>query len=182
MVSEVRNWHSGFDLDSVPPVPAIDLPRPEIELQPTIHEAFRAAGSESPIRVPHSCANLASYMEIAKRVQEKAAVKEQNEIAEKHRTDMLRLADSLNAMFCSRNKISLALQDVIANLQKTQRFLGQDGKRVNAVIEELIVKSDGYFHTAQLRGVTYLITEPPSKRSYQMARGPILRNILESSV
>jgi hypothetical protein len=43
------------------------------------------------------------------------------------------------------------------------------------VIEELISKSDDYFRKLDVRGVAYVQVEPPSSRTYQMAKGPIVR-------
>jgi hypothetical protein len=175
-VSEVYKCHIGFDLESVPPIPPEFLPRPEIEFQPTIHQAF---SQPLPSRVPPSCANLESYLSVVKRVQEKALLKSQDGDDEErqHRADLLKLADSLNALFCIRKKTSIPLPDVVGHLQKTEHFLRRERRRLEALLRELAEKSDGYFRWAQLRGVTYLMTEPAPARSYQAARGPIVRNV-----
>jgi hypothetical protein len=180
--SQICTWHARFDLTSVPEITPVTLDPPEIKLQRTIHEAFSLPqpSADPSIQIPSSCANIESYVQIAKRIREKEASKERIAAVEEHQKDLLVLSDSVHTLFYSRRKTSVPLPDVIANLQKTQRFLNRDGKKLNLLVEELISKSDGYFQETQLGRTVYVLAQSESVRPYQIARGIIVRNVSET--
>jgi hypothetical protein len=127
---------------------------------------------------------LDSYFAVARRVREKAVLKEQLlEVAnQRHTTELLSMADNLNTIFHSKRKTCLPLTDVMVSLDKTTAFQESGHQTVMAILEELIDKSDGYFSRLVVRGVAYVRVEPDSKRTYQMARGPIVRAVMGEAV
>jgi hypothetical protein len=189
-VTNVREWHSRFDLKSVPPVTPVELPRPVIVQQPTIEESLRAALPKhesvsvipsslcrSPMIVPKSCANLSSYFTVAKRIEEKEALNEQLAAlaAMKRSTNVLSMSDFLNAFFQSKRKRCLPISEILSSASMAQQFRDMEGQKLIDLIEEVKELSEGYFRTIEVRGVVYLQTEPESMRTYQIARGPIVR-------
>jgi hypothetical protein len=190
--SEIRQWHRRFDLNSVPRIPPVELARPEIPKQMTITESLEMhlppresvsvipPSEQAPVVVPKSCQNLSAYFTIAKRVQEKIALKGQMQdlVNNQQITELLSLSDLLNSIFCGKKKSILSLPDVLANLAKTDAFRGAPHSRLIPMITELVSKSEGYFRTLELRGLSYLQVD--SSQTYQHARGPIVRCVTES--
>jgi hypothetical protein len=121
-----------------------------------------------------------SFFAIAKRVQEKVFPKEQllNVANQRHTTELFNMAGNCNMIFHSKRKTSLPLTDVMAGLNKTTAFQGSNHQTVMALLEELIDKSDGHFSRMEVRGVAYVCVEPHSKRTYQMAHGPIVWTVM----
>jgi hypothetical protein len=76
----------------------------------------------------------------------------------------------------------LPLTDVMASLDKTTAFQESGHQTVMAILEEVIDKSDGYFSPLVVRGVAYVRVEPDSKRTDQMARGPIVRAVMGEDI
>jgi hypothetical protein len=195
-VMGVREWHSRFNLESVPPVTPVELPRPVIIQQPTILESFRSALpktesvsikppslSPSTMNIPKSCANLSSYFTVAKCIQEKEALNEQLAAlaATKRSRDLLSMSDFLNALFQGKRKRCLPIAEILSSALMAPQFRDMGRQTLIGLIEGVQGLSDGYFRTIEVRGVVYLQTEPESKRMYQMARGPIVRACLGES-
>jgi glycosyltransferase involved in cell wall biosynthesis len=193
-VTEIYEWHIQFDLSSVPSISPVELIRPVITRQPTILESFHASlpkpnpisvipPSVSVFPIPKSCRNLDSFFTVVKRVQEKEALNEQliALAANKRTTELLAMSDHLNAFFQGKGKRCLPLSEVLFSVAQGKQFREMDQSRMIGIIEELTEKSDGYFRQLDLRGVSYLQVEPQSKRTYQMARGPIVRACMKES-
>jgi hypothetical protein len=192
-VPNLRQWHARFNLNSVAPIVPISLNRPVIKQQMTIAEALyvelppRSSLTVLPPKKdsiillgPKPPPNISSYFTIAKSSEDKEIVKEQLLAVanRKHTDEMLRMADLMNTMFTGKNKESLRLTEILDGARRTEYFRGLDIRRIGRIVDGLIEKSDGYFRKTELRGYMYVHVEPSAKRTYQMARGPILRAIL----
>jgi hypothetical protein len=134
-----------------------------------------------PELIPSRVKSLSSYFAIAKKVQEKAVLKEQLlTVAKQRQTDeMVKMADLLNTLYTGKGRTSLPIGDIIDNVQKTDYFRGLDRGRIVKILEELVESSDGYFTKVDVRGLSYIQIERSATRSFQMARGSILRHIFE---
>ena len=193
-VSDVHVWHIKFDLDSVPPIEPVELKRPEVQHQLTIVDSMvPEKRPQSTITVfppteqersavPKSCRGLASYFSVVKAVQEKAVVKEQFEelVNNRHTTELLKIADLLNTIFCAKQKNSLPMTDILASVAKSDYFKAVDPKRNSEMMDTVVSLSNGYWKKIELRGIVYVQREPESIRTYQMVKGPIARAIMES--
>ena len=193
-VKDVQVWHVKFDLESVPPIQPVELKRPEVERQLKIVDSLEPVKpSTSTITVfppdegdraavPKVCRGLTSYFSVVKAVQEKAYVKEQFEevVNNRHTTELLKMADLLNTIFCSRQKNSLPMVDILASVVKSDYFRSIDPKRHVEMIEKVVSLSDGYWKRIELRGLVYIQMQPDSVRTYQMVKGPIAKAIMDS--
>lgn len=189
VVTDVREWHCDFNLDAVPQIRPITLPRPEIEQQHSITDVLRVDTDktvkarvmmETPITVPKSCANLSSYFAVAKAVQERAAQKEglSEIINEKRNTELLKMADVLHTIFRCKGKASLLMKDVLWSVQKAEPFRETDPRRQEEIVAEIIAKSDGFWKRVELRGAVYVQMEASASRTYQMVKGAIVRAVM----
>jgi hypothetical protein len=133
--------------------------------------------------IPKSCANLSSYFTVAKRIQAKEALNEQLAAlaATKRSRDVVSMADFLNALFQGKRRRCLPISEILSSASMVPQFRDMEQQTQIGLIEEVEGHSQGYFHRLEVRGVIYLQREPESKKTYQIARGPIVRACLGES-
>lgn len=191
---EFSVWHHEFNLDSVPDVIPVELKSPEIKEQNNIFESLQPIIKKKekqiseitinePERIaPKSCQNLSSYFDIVKKVQEKVSLNQALWAigAHKETEDILKIADIINLSFTSKRKRSLPLNEITSTIKKNKVFNSFEPQKINKLVDNLIMKSDGYFTKLHLSGNDFLKID--DKRSYQTVRGPIYKAVMEIEV